>query len=169
MDALDNLGIHWQGLLAQAVNFLLLLGLLWLVAYKPVLRMLDRRATRIRESMERAEEIRREAARTEEQFAATLARARKEGQAIMAQASEVAERIRAEAQEEARRQAEEFLSKARAEIQRDKERAAAELRAQVADLAILAASKVVKRSLDDADHYRLVTEVLAETERLGDN
>ena len=83
---MEALGINLPGLVAQIVNFSLLLGLLYLVLYRPVLRMLDRRSERIHESMERAEEVRQKAERMEQQFQARLDEARKEGQAIVDQA-----------------------------------------------------------------------------------
>jgi F-type H+-transporting ATPase subunit b len=163
----EALGINATGLIAQLINFLLLLALLRVVAYRPILNLLDQRAARIRESMERAEQINREAARMEEEFKQRLEQARREAQAIIANATQAAERLRQEAQERAQREAEAFLARAREQIERDRERALAELRAYVADLAILAASKVIERSLDRSAHADLIDRVLAETPRLG--
>ncbi len=162
---MDQLGVNLPGLIAQIVNFLLLLALLRVVAYKPILRMLDERSTRIRESQERAEQIQREAARSEEQFAARRAEALQQGQEIVARANQTAERIYQEAQERARAAADEFLAKSRAEIDRDRQQAVADIRAQMADLAIFAASRLVRTSLDSKEHYRLVEEALDEAEK----
>ncbi len=162
---MDQLGVNLPGLIAQIVNFLLLLALLRIVAYRPILRMLDERSTRIRESQERAEQIRREAARTEEEFAAKRAEALRQGQEIVARANQAAERIYQEAQERARSSADEFLAKSRAEIERDRQQAVADIRAQMADLAIFAASRLVRTSLDSKEHYRLVEEALDEAEK----
>ncbi|MBI4320078.1 MAG: F0F1 ATP synthase subunit B [Chloroflexi bacterium] len=166
---MEALGINAQGLLAQIINFVLLLIILRAVAYKPILNMLDKRAARITESLEDARRIKEQLARAEVEYSERLDQARKEGQAIVAQASQMAERIRQEAQVESRREAEEFLEKAHAQIERDKRQAVAELRKEVADLAILAASKVVGRSLDDPAHYRLIKDVLAESDRPSNN
>jgi F-type H+-transporting ATPase subunit b len=57
MEGIASLGISLPTLLAQIVNFVILFGLLYLVAYKPVMRMLDERSKRTRESMEQAEYI----------------------------------------------------------------------------------------------------------------
>src|SRR5947207_2200638 len=88
------LGVNLPGLVAQAINFLLLLLILRLIAYKPILRMLDERSARIRESMERAEELKAEAARTEQQFTARLTEAQRQAQEIVSQANQFAQRIR---------------------------------------------------------------------------
>lgn len=163
---MDALGVSVPGLLAQFVNFILLLVILRLVAYKPILRMLDDRSERIRESMERAEAVKREAAAAEQEFARRLAEARREGQEIIAQAEKIADRLRQEELDRTRHELEQLRAKALEDIERERERAVAELRKHVADLALLAASRVVGRALDQTAHYRLIEEALAEVEKL---
>lgn len=166
---MEALGISLSGLISQLINFILLLLILRAVAYKPILRMLDERSARIRESMERADEIKAQAARTEEEFARRLAEARRESQEIVSQAEKVAERLRQEELDRTRRQVEEVRIKAVEEIGRERERAISDLRRQVADLAILAAGRAVGRSLDQASHNRLIQEALTEAERINAN
>lgn len=166
---MEALGVSVPGVLAQLVNFVLLLVILRLVAYKPVIRMLDERSARIRESIERAEEIKQQAARTEEEFARRLAEARREGQEIVAQAEKIAERIRQDELEKTKAQVENLRTKALADISLERDRAVTELRQQVADLALFAAGRIVGRSLDHASHVRLIDEALAEAEKLGRN
>ncbi len=162
---MEQLGLNLPALVAQVVNFLLLLVILRAVAYRPILRMLDERTERIRESQEWAEDIKREAARTEEEFAARRAEALRQGQEVVARANQAAERIYQEAQERARQAADEFLEKSRTEIEAERQKAVAEIRSQMADLAIFAASRLVRSSLDTKEHYRLVEEALDEAER----
>ena len=163
---MEALGISVPGLVAQFVNFILLLLILRAVAYKPIIRMLDERAMRIRESMERAEAVKREAASTEEEFARRLAEARREGQEIIAQAQKIADRIRQEEMDKTRQEVDQLRAKALEDIERERERAVMELRKHVADLALFAAGRVVGRSLDQTSHYRLIDEALAEAEKL---
>ena len=158
------LGVSLSGILIQLVNFVLLLVILRLVAYKPIVRMLDERSRRIRESMERAEEIQRQAARTEEEFTRRLADARREGQEIITQAEKIADRMRQEEIDKTRKQVEEMRTMAIADIAREREQAVTELRQQVADLALFAAGRVVGKSLDRKAHYQLINEALAEAE-----
>jgi F-type H+-transporting ATPase subunit b len=166
---LEGLGISLPGLLAQFVNFILLLIILRAVAYKPILRMLDGRAALIRESMERAEEIKKQAVRNEQEFAKRLDDARRESQDIIGQAEKIADRLRQEEIDKTRRQVEELRTKALADISRERELAITELRKQVADLAILAAGRAVGRSLDESSHYRLIQEAMSEAEKLNSN
>ena len=163
---MDALGVSVPGLLAQFINFILLLLILRAIAYKPILRMLDQRSERIRESMERAEAVKLQAARTEEEFARRLTDARREGQEIITQAEKIADRLRQEEMDKTRQEVEQLRAKALEDIDRERERAVTELRRQVADLALFAAGRVVGRSLDQSSHYRLVDEALAEAEKL---
>ncbi len=160
---MEGLGINWQGLVVQIVNVAILLYLLRRFAYKPFLGILERRAEKIRESVTRAEEIQKQAEATEQEFASRIQEARRHGQEIVNQANQTAERIRADAEQRARGEAEEFLSRARGEITQERERALSELRQQTADLAILAATQVVRESLDTDAHRRIVERVLAES------
>lgn len=166
---MEGLGVTLPGFVAQLINFVLLLVILRAVAYKPIVKMLDERSERIRQSMERAEEIKAQAERTEAEFAQRIAEARREGQEIIGQAEKIAERLRQEETEKTRKLLEEQRERALEAIAREREAAVSELRKQVANLAVLAAGRAVGRSLDQESHQRLIREALAETEKLNVN
>ena len=163
---METLGVHLPSLLVYLVNFLIVLGLLFLFAYKPILRLMDQRADRIRESLEASERAREEAASSQAAVEEQLVEARREGQRIMDIARETAERFRAEEMERARGEAENFVSRAQADIQRERDAAIEEVRANFGELAITAAERVVRRSLDRQAHEDLITQVLEEGESL---
>jgi len=159
----DALGINVPGVVAQLINFFILLVLLRLLLYGPVMRMLDERARRVRESMETAEASKEQAAETEREVRGRLEEARTEGQALVGQGQEIANRIQEEARQAARQETEALLSRARREIELERDSAIAELRKEFADLSISAAEKVIGQSLDRRAHQRLIDEVLAES------
>ena len=128
---LETLGIHFPSLLIYLINFLLVLGLLFLFAYKPILRLMDQRADRIRESLEASERAREAAASSQEAVEAQLVEARREAQRIVEQARESAERYRAEEMERARNEAENFVERARSDIQRERDVVIEEVRGQL--------------------------------------
>ena len=163
---METLGVHLPSLLIYLVNFLLVLGLLFAFAYRPILRLMDQRADRIRESLEASERAREEAASSQQAVEDQLVEARREAQRIMDQAREAGERFRAEEMERARNDAETFVSRAQADIQRERDAAIEEVRANFGDLAITAAERVVRRSLDRQAHEDLITQVLEEGESL---
>ena len=163
---MEGLGISLPTLLAQIVNFIILFGLLYLVAYKPIMRMLDERSKKIKESMEQTEFIKEQAARAEEEAEKRIEAAAKDGEEVIARAVRTGEELRREAQQEARQEAESLLTRARAEIRRERDEAIDELRKEFADLTILAAGKVIDRSLDKEAHRQLIDKVLEEAPTL---
>jgi F-type H+-transporting ATPase subunit b len=159
---LNKLGIDAPSLIAFLINFFILLGLLTLVLYKPVIRMLDQRSAKIKESLEQAERMKQESVRAEETVKAEIEAGRREGQALMNQAAQTAEKLKGEARAEARQEAEALIAKARVEIDREREESVNQLRQEFADLAILAAEKVIGQSLDKKAHQQLIDKVLEE-------
>lgn len=161
----DQLGILWGNLIWQFLAFAVLIFLLRKYAYSPIIKMLDDRANRISDSMEQAEQIKRdntEAARRAEQI---IGEAQSQVREMLAQANQMSQRTIAASRSEAREQGEKLLADAHAQIQTDTQRAKEELQREVARLAIMAAGKVVGKSLDTQDHYRLVDQALAEAEQ----
>ncbi len=163
MEGLASLGISVPTLLAQLVNFSLLFLLLRFVAYKPVMKMLDERSRRIRESMEQTEYIKQQATHAEQDVRKRLEDAGREGQEIVNRAARVGEEMRQKAQQEAHEEAEALINRARAEIQRERDEAISSVRQEFADLTILAASKVIGRSLDRETHRKLIERTLEES------
>ena len=166
MGGLGELGINLPTLLAQIVNFAILFGLMYLVAYKPIMRMLDERSRKVKESMEQTEFIRQQAEQAEEEARKRIEAASKEGQEVVARAARTGEEVGRRAQQEARQEAEVLIARARVEIQRERDDAIDGLRKQFADLTILAAGKVIDRSLDKETHQQLIDKVLEEAPTL---
>jgi F-type H+-transporting ATPase subunit b len=160
---MDELGFNLPVLIAQLVNFFLLLVVLRIFLYRPILDLLDRRAQRIKEGLDAAEQSKERAAEAEQETAAQIEEARRQGQALVAQAQEAASRIQEESRNQARREAETIVERARNEIQLERDQAIAELRKEFADLTVSAAEKVIGQSLDRQAHQRLIDEALAES------
>jgi len=163
---LEALGINLGYLISQIVNFTLLAVLLYFVAYKPILRMLDERSARIKQGLEDAELASRRAAEMEQEFEQRLAEARKEGQEIIAQATQMSEKTRQELLVMAREEARAQVEKAKEEISRERELAMSELKQQVADLSLSISEKVIGKSLDQPRQRELIAEFLEQTEEL---
>ena len=166
---LETLGIHFPSLAIYLVNFLIVLVLLYLFAYKPILKLMDQRADRIRESLEAADLARQEAASSQGVIQEQINEARREGQRIMDQTREAADRFRTGEMDKARQEAEAFVERAKADIARERDTALQEVRTSFGDLAITAAERVIRSSLDRTAHESLITQVLAEGESLRRN
>ena len=165
---ISALGINLPALIAQLINFGLLLLFFSVFLYKPLFKVLDERKQRIEEGLEASEEAKKRLAQTETETAAELEKARQEGQGLIGQAQQMSARIQEEARQSARAEGETLLERARSEIQLERDAAIADLRREFADLTITAAERVIRRSLDRKAHRELIEEVLAEAPQGGD-
>lgn len=164
---MEQLGIDGRWFLSQIVNFVILLLILQRFLYKPILNMLQQRQERIRESMEYADRVKREAERAQKDYEKKIEESRREAQAIIAQAMQQAERLREEILAKAQDEAREIKAKALEDVEYERKRVVAELRDQVADLAILAAGRVLGKALDEKTHRQVVADFLDETGKLN--
>ena len=146
MDALLNPD---KGLILWTImSFLILVGLLKAFAWGPLLHAIEEREAKMREERGRAEKARSEAERIQGELEARLARAADEARAVLAQAGKDAEALRATLKTSAEAEAKALLDKARAQLDEDKRRIVGELRQEVASLSVLAAERLVKKSVD---------------------
>ncbi len=160
---MEGLGINLSTLIAQIVNFVILFGLLYLVAYKPIMRMLDERSRRVKESIEQTEDIKQQVTRVEEEAKKRIEEASREGQVMIAKALSDGEEIRRQARDGAGVEAEAIIAKARVEIQRERDEVIDELHKEFAELTIMAAGKIIDRSLDKEAHRQLIDNGLKES------
>jgi F-type H+-transporting ATPase subunit b len=166
---LDKLGINVTWLLAQVINFGLLLFLLWAIAYKPVLKMLNERKQKIQESLEYAESVKKQAAEQQKEFEQRIAEARREAQAAAAIAAQAGEKEREAILAQARADARKLVEQAKEQIEHERKQMLAELRQEVVQLSLLAAQKAVSQSLDEQAHRRLVADFLAQADAASKN
>lgn len=159
---MGDLGITWLNLGVQLISFALFVWVFWKFALGPITRMKDAREERIRQSLERAQAIELELQNTRTQNEETLNEARREAQVILQNARELSDQNIARSREQAQAQADEMLEKARLAFDAEVRQARVELRQEVADLAILAATKIVRANIDRDDQMRLIEEALAE-------
>ena len=159
---MGELGISLEGLIVQIIAFIVFIYLFWRFALGPITTMLDERSRRIAESMAAADRMRQEMAAASARNEEILAEARQQAQQIIAQAREVAESTVGRAQKEAGEQAEEYLARAQATLRQETEQARLQLRQELADLAVMAAGRIVRKELDPAAQTRLIEEALAE-------
>ena len=151
-----------KSLIIQGVNFLILLFLLQKILYKPLLAKMSERTEAIKTSLEEAQRARAEAARQEEENAERLRAAHAEAASIRAAALKEAAEEQRKLVDAARAEAARLVESARAQTDADIRRAREELRREVADLAIGVAEKLIRKSLDDADHRRIVAEAVSQ-------
>jgi F-type H+-transporting ATPase subunit b len=158
-----TINLFW--VLVSAINFLLLLAIIWTFAFKPLAKTLDDRKAAIEQGLKDAEQARRDRESAEAERAATLGEARREANDILTRAQKVAQESRDADIAATREELERMRTRATAEIEAEKTRAIGELRAEVADLALAAAGRVVGETMSDDRQRRLVQEFLATSGR----
>ncbi len=151
-------------LVAQLLVFLVTLTVLYRVAWGPIVRALEARRARIQEGIEAAERAQQELAAAEQAHRAKLEEARREAQALLEQATRMAEVLREDLKGKAKQEAGQIKQQALTEIERERQRTAQELRRQVVDLALLAAERVIRESLDSPKHRALIERTIEEAE-----
>lgn len=159
---MGSIGINGWQLVVQIIAFLIFVWLLWRFALGPIVKVLDDRQDRIRESMSAAEKMQEELKATQARNEQVLAEARREGQEIIAKARQSGDQMIARAQEEAGTQADAYLKRAQESLRQETEQARQQLRQEVADLATFAAGRIIHRELDPAAQTQLIKDTLAE-------
>jgi len=155
--------------LISAVSFLILFVLMWKFALPPITKMLDERAAKIRDSLERAEETKVEAERLLEEYKVQMAEARSEAAKVIEQGRKVADSMKDEIVAKANEEAAQIVVKARDVMEAEKKAALAELQTQVADLTVAVAGKLIGQQLSAADHAKLIEKYVAEVGSLNEN
>jgi F-type H+-transporting ATPase subunit b len=149
-----------KSLIIQIVNFAILLFVLHRLLYRPFLAKMEERTQAIKRSLDEAQAARAEAARQQEENVARLAAAHREAAVIREQALREASEESRKQLDQAQAQARKLVDDARAQLDAEVRRAREELRRDVAELATTVAEKLVRRSLREDDHRRIVADAI---------
>ena len=159
---MDSLGIELSKLIVQIIAFVVFILLFWRFASGPIVKILDERQERVREGMEAAQRMQMQLEATASKNEEVLAEARRDAQAILVQAREAGDATISRAQDEAARQSDEYMARAQATLRAETEQARQQLRQEVADLAVLAASRIIHKELDADGQAALIEQTLAD-------
>jgi len=159
-----EIGLQLGTFVGQLVSFVLLVLLVMYFGYRPIRRVLDDRSRRIRESMDQAEATKEEYQRAQADYEQKVAEAREEARKIVMQAEQAADKLKREVVSEADQQARAIVQKARNDFESERQEIIDSLRAEFADVAILAAEKVIRQTIDRDKHLSLIEEVLQESD-----
>ena len=162
MEIFTNFGIQPVLLLAQIVNFLVILFVLKRFFYKPITKALNDRKEKIAQSLKNAEQIDQRLKETEEKSAQILEKAQKEAQEILQSAKVDAQNITDNANIDAKALAEETVVAAKAQIEAQKEEMKQQLESETIELVAAVVKKVLNRSLSAKEKEQLTTKSLFE-------
>ena len=148
-------------MIAQVVNFLVLVVILRALAYEPVAKMLKQRSDKIQDSLDQAAADRKAAEQTLAQYKAQLADANKRAQEIVDRAELTARQEREALVAETKKEIERMKQTAQAEIQNERNRAFEEMKAEIVTLSLQAAEKIVAKNLSSKENDKLINDFIS--------
>ncbi len=151
------------------IGFVVLWVILAKLAWPAFMGMIDKRATTIKDSLEKAETAKQESERLLEEHRAELADAKRQAAEIIAAAKQTAEGVKAEITTSAQTEAENMIAKARVAIEAEKKAAIAELQSSAADMTVSVAKRVIGTDLSDKEHRSIIERYIAEAGSFNDN
>jgi F-type H+-transporting ATPase subunit b len=144
------------------ICFLISLYVLKRYAFGPIQKLVDERRERIRQALDEADNARGEARRLLDEHRKLIGQAKSEAEEILAETRRVAEANERRMREETEADRQRRIEETRRQVEAETRRALEQIRAEVADLSLIAAEKVTRRSFADEDHRRLIEEAVGE-------
>lgn len=159
-ELLAKLGIDWKLLIAQIVNFLILLFILYKFAYGPIVAMLEKRQKKIEQGLKDAEAAGKNLEKSEERQKEILRKARTEAKTIIEKSRTQAENSKSGIAAEAKSQAEKIIADAKVQIEQEKKKTIAEIKSEIGNLVAAATEKVIDEKLDEKKDKELVEKAI---------
>ena len=158
-DLIHALGIDWYALLAQAINFFILMFVLGRFVYKPVLKVLDDRKKLVADSMEKVKEIERHKELVDKERVEILHKADVQAGELLNRAKTEAEAIRVEIEKTARAHADQMIAKGLQQIETERAQVAHQVQDKLARAIVLSAEKILRREFSKEDQQQFETEL----------
>ncbi|MFA5076408.1 MAG: F0F1 ATP synthase subunit B [Patescibacteria group bacterium] len=149
-------------LIAQIVNFVIVLLVLWFFALKPLIKLMNERTNKIEKSLQDAQDIEIRLTKTDKAVGEKLDLAKKEANNIITEAQKQTEQNRQEATAKTKREVEAILVQAKAQIQGEKDKMLTEVKSEVADLVVATAKKVLGVVVNKEIDKKLIEEATKE-------
>ena len=147
-------------LIAQILNFLVLVFVLAKFVYKPVLGIMEERKNKIASDLETAEKAKNDAEAVKAEYAAKLADARQEAQAIIENARKTAQAAHDKIMADTKAEQEQYVAAQKEIIATEKKKAMDEVRAQVISLSMIAAGKIVEQKLNSEEDKKMASKIV---------
>jgi F-type H+-transporting ATPase subunit b len=155
-------GVDWPHLIAQIISFSIVCVLLYLFAYKPVLKMLAERRQLIAQGLANSEKIKAELAKTEAQRQEVMAQVNARAKEFMEEARTAAARLRDQETQKAIAAAEQIMAKAREAAASDHTRMLAQLKREIGRLVVQTTAAITGKILTTEDQRRLAEDTARE-------
>ncbi len=156
MEIIQTLGIDVTLLLAQMLNFGILVAVLAFLVYKPLLKLIDDRRESIRKSMEDADKISRQREEMDQARRAEMTKIEKEAAKLLDQAKADVAAAKDEMIAQARKESDDVLARGKQQLQAETARVTADLEKAAASLVIKLTGKLLEKEFTAADQDRLI-------------
>jgi len=166
MELLTKLGINWQQLLAQAVNFVIIMSVLSYFVYKPVLRTIDARTARIKKAMDDAKEIENQKKELENFKQDQLRVIDKEVGLILEKAKQEADRMKKDIIDAAQKEADSLQEKGEKKLAEERSRVFGEVHDTLNAAIIGMTEKILKREFSEKDQERVLSYISEELPKM---
>lgn len=159
-ELINTFQIDIRLVVAQLINFAIVLFVLYKFAYGPMMKLMEDRTKKIEKGLKDSEEAHKKLAEITEKEKEVLVEARKQAQEIVAKAEAQAVKTKEEIAQQAKAQAEKILADSAKKIESEKNQMFAEIKAQVAELVVSATGKVIDEKMTSEKDSRIINEAI---------
>jgi|CXWL01.1.fsa_nt_gi F-type H+-transporting ATPase subunit b len=156
MEMLNTLGVDWSVLIAQAINFAVLLAALTYLLYKPILRMIDERRERVKQSMDHAATLEKRVSEMEQDRKNRMKEIDDQSKEFLLQAKQQADGMKKEILDAAKVEVDHLLEKGRKQLDDERRTLLADMQKTVTNVGVELAGKILSREFTDADQKRIL-------------
>ena len=155
-----NLIPDWVSFTVQFTALVIMVLVIFFVAYKPVKKMLNKRADYVENNIRESEEAKAEALKNATASEERIVASKKEAAEIVANAKLTAQNTQKETLEQTQLEVNKMKQQAEVDIERSKEEARAEIRKEMVAVALAASKEVLKREINEKDNARVVEDFI---------
>lgn len=160
IDILSSFHIDWKVLIAQLVNFTIVVFVLWFFALKPLAKKMAERSDKIEKSLADAKVIEEKLEHVSAEEKRQMIEAKKEAEKILAGAQQLVDKQKQETVDKAKAEVAKIVEASKKQIAQQKQEMVADVKKEVSELVILAAQKIIAEKLTDAKDQKIIEDVI---------
>ncbi len=161
-EIINTFHVDWHIIVAQLVNFALVVGVLWYFAFKPLAKTMTERTNRIEQGLRQADEAAKRLSQADEEYQEVVIKAKKEAQQLIQQAQTLAEQRRGEVITKTKAETKKIVEASKQQLAIERERLVEQTRSELSDIVALATEKIIAEKLTTQRDQALVERAIKE-------
>lgn len=161
-DLIKTFYVDWKLLIAQGINFAVVLAVLWFFAMKPLMKIMKTREEKISKGVSDAEKIEERMAQIEKDREKEVKKGRKEAQALISQAEKEGDAVRVQRLDKAQTETDKMVRDAERQIRAERELMVHDVKDELGGLVALALGRIASSTIDEKTHKKLIAETINE-------